>query len=324
MSPLNIAANTPASPAYSPLWAVELAKWVGEPGDRQTSVADVEALSAQGRVASFNPADAASNAPLARSGIVVNCPIVATVVVGAPAKSAASRMAPTGCPPSPLGYMCMVQAADGVAIHYTIGGARPPANACTQSSGSVSSGSPVPSSSSQSELIHFAVEGTTPGYAAMSFPEQLGKMWPANAIIGFANPSTGAPDVRSYRLTRYSVSDADATNGWASNLGYTSTGDTKVVCFSRAINGQGRRRSLLQAVDVAPIDLAARECMFSLAPQRHGMMRHLTVHHTCCAICRHVCILQSHHDVMLVRQVYMCVFVYILELLLSPLPVCPL
>jgi hypothetical protein len=42
LSPLNIAANTPASPAYSPLWAVNLAKWVGQPGDRQTSVSAVQ------------------------------------------------------------------------------------------------------------------------------------------------------------------------------------------------------------------------------------------------------------------------------------------
>lgn len=32
LGPLNIAANTPASPAYSPLWAVNLAKWLGPPG----------------------------------------------------------------------------------------------------------------------------------------------------------------------------------------------------------------------------------------------------------------------------------------------------
>jgi hypothetical protein len=32
MDPLNIVDNTPASPAYSPLWAVNLAKWVGAPG----------------------------------------------------------------------------------------------------------------------------------------------------------------------------------------------------------------------------------------------------------------------------------------------------
>lgn len=80
MSPLNIAANTPAAAAaYSPLWAVNLAKWVGKPGDRQTSVQDVQALAAEGKVASFNPKDPASNPPLAPSGIVVNCPIIATV-----------------------------------------------------------------------------------------------------------------------------------------------------------------------------------------------------------------------------------------------------
>jgi hypothetical protein len=79
-SPLNIAANAPDSPAYSPLWAVNLAKWVRSPsGPVQTSVSAVQGLSSQGQVASFNPMDPSSNAPLARSGIVVSCPIVADV-----------------------------------------------------------------------------------------------------------------------------------------------------------------------------------------------------------------------------------------------------
>jgi hypothetical protein len=79
-APLNIAANAPDSPAYSPLWAVNLAKWVGSPpGPAQTSVSAVQGLSTAGQVASFNPMDASSNAPLARSGIVVSCPIVADV-----------------------------------------------------------------------------------------------------------------------------------------------------------------------------------------------------------------------------------------------------
>lgn len=34
LSPLNVVANTPNSPSYSPLWALNMAKWIGEPGKR--------------------------------------------------------------------------------------------------------------------------------------------------------------------------------------------------------------------------------------------------------------------------------------------------
>lgn len=34
LSPLNVVANTPNSPSYSPLWALNMAKWVVEPGMR--------------------------------------------------------------------------------------------------------------------------------------------------------------------------------------------------------------------------------------------------------------------------------------------------
>jgi hypothetical protein len=43
-------------------------------------LAALQALSAAGRVASFNPKDPESNPPLGPSGIVVNCPIIATVM----------------------------------------------------------------------------------------------------------------------------------------------------------------------------------------------------------------------------------------------------
>jgi hypothetical protein len=74
------------------------------------------------------------------------------------------------------------------------------------------------------------------GYAAMSFPETEGKMWPADAVIGFDSPTSGSPDVQSYHLTRYGVGPGDATNGWAQNLGYVSQGGKKLLCFSRALD----------------------------------------------------------------------------------------
>jgi hypothetical protein len=152
-APLNIAANAPDSPAYSPLWAVNLAKWVtSPPGSAQTSVSAVQGLSTAGQVASFNPMDPASNAPLARSGIVVNCPIIAAVGPATRADSGAGTMStPGGCEMSGLGYQCMyTDPTSGVVIHHSKGGALP-RNGCTMGVGS------PPDNAGQ--LLHFAIEG---------------------------------------------------------------------------------------------------------------------------------------------------------------------
>lgn len=88
----------------------------------------------------------------------------------------------------------------------------------------------------QQRLAHFAVEAATPGFVAMSFPQTAGKMWPADAVIGFDGADGTNPDVHSYHLTHYGVAPSDATNGWAFNQGYVSQGGKKVVCFSRALD----------------------------------------------------------------------------------------
>jgi hypothetical protein len=152
-SPLNIAANAPDSPAYSPLWAVNLAKWVrSPPGPVQTSVSAVQGLSSQGQVASFNPMDPSSNAALARSGIVVNCPIIGAVGPAQGTDSATSPMKTSGgCDMSGLGYQCMyTDAASGVVIHHSKGGAMP-RNGCTMGAGAAPENA--------GELLHFAIEG---------------------------------------------------------------------------------------------------------------------------------------------------------------------
>jgi hypothetical protein len=67
------------------MWAVELAKWTTpQPGPRQTSVASIQALADEGRIASFDPAAPTTNPPLARSGIVVNCPVLAILPPAVP------------------------------------------------------------------------------------------------------------------------------------------------------------------------------------------------------------------------------------------------
>jgi hypothetical protein len=179
MSPLNIAANVPDSPAYSPLWAVNLAKWVTSPaGPRQTSVDAVRALSNQGQVASFNPNDPASKAPLAPSGIIVNCPIIGEVASNASGGADAgvqsgetnSTSAGSGgeCQASDLGYQCVYTGSSGIKIHHSRGGGVP-SNGCTSRTDMAS---PQNSMMSRTELLHFAVEGpaTQVGLGIYAYP----------------------------------------------------------------------------------------------------------------------------------------------------------
>jgi hypothetical protein len=90
LSPLNVVSRVPSSPLYSPLWDVVLATWVGgKPGARQTSVPEIKALGATGKLASFSPGGT-SAPPLGPAGIIVNCPIIASVKDGTAASKAAS------------------------------------------------------------------------------------------------------------------------------------------------------------------------------------------------------------------------------------------
>jgi len=242
LGPLNIAANTPASPVYSPLWAVNLAKWTGTAGDRQTSVASVKALAASGKVSSLDPMHPTATPELQPSGIVVNCPIMATI--RQPPKVGDKAIFSSGgggssCARSPLGYNCMVRPQPGVAIHYSLGGNQPPQNPCT-SSGSAPEMSVVDKDTVPQRLAHFALEATTPGFVAMSFPQTPGKMWPADAVIGSGSTSGATPSqVQAYHLTRYAVSAADANDGWALHKGLIDQGGKRVVCFSRALDAPG-------------------------------------------------------------------------------------
>lgn len=142
------------------------------------------------------------------------------------------------CTPSPLGYSCVVNAQDGVHLHYTLGGKNPPSNVCTGSTTSGASMSVVnPSPVDASSMVHILLEANSPGYVAVSFPQTAGKMWPADAVIGTTDALGTMPVVKSYYLAQYGVSSADEASGWASSLGLVApSAGTKLLCFSRALN----------------------------------------------------------------------------------------
>lgn len=137
------------------------------------------------------------------------------------------------CTPSTLGYSCQVPAGP-VVIHYTLGGPKPPANPCTSSSMPTSSGSSA--TGANADLAHFAIQGNPPGYLAMSFAQNEGSMFPADAVLGYLDSSTTSPNVKSYHLTRYGISPSDETNGWAQHAGFSQQDGMKLLCFSRALD----------------------------------------------------------------------------------------
>lgn len=65
-----------------------------------------------------------------------------------------------------------------VRLHWTIGGAAPPANDCT---------GPAPRalSSAGEALVHFGVEGPgVSGYVSLGFPENPDLMYDADMVLG--------------------------------------------------------------------------------------------------------------------------------------------
>jgi hypothetical protein len=209
-------------------------------GDRQTSVASVKALAASGKVSSLDPMQPAATPALKPSGIVVNCPIMATVRQPSGADRLDSKGSGSKCERSPLGYDCVVRPQPEVAIHYSLGSSQPPSNPCTTGATGLMMEPMTPAAGQQpvvERFAHFAVESSAPGFVAMSFPQSAGKMWPADAVIGsLSDDGRSAPRVQAYHLTRYGVSPSDQNDGWVQHRGYVSQGGSKVVCFSRALD----------------------------------------------------------------------------------------
>lgn len=109
------------------------------------------------------------------------------------------------CTPSKIkGYECMDKVTDFFSIHWTVG-----KNATAASGGDATrnllqnDASKVPG---EGEVL-FGIEGITGGWVSIAFPEVVGKMDPADAIIGWVKD--GFPIIRSYRITGKDIRPED-------------------------------------------------------------------------------------------------------------------
>ncbi|KAF8055284.1 cytochrome b561 and DOMON domain-containing protein [Scenedesmus sp. PABB004] len=236
-----------------------LAQCPGSPCPGAPAAAAAAAAPAAKPAAAATPAPkpaAAAAAPAPKPAAAAATPVTKAAAAGTPA---AAAHAPTpGCDPSAYGYACAVAVRGGATLHFTRGGAAPPANPCTASAPAASAAGAAPG-----ELLHLLLESPSSGYAGLSFPATPGRMVPADAVIGWLDPASGAPKVSAYALENYSPRPSAtnfAGNGWASNLGAAHSADGHtLVCFSRATggaaDGSATGRRLLQSAQ--PLDLSA-------------------------------------------------------------------
>jgi hypothetical protein len=104
-------------------------------------------------VAPKAPAAAAAAVPAAAAAAAM--PAAAAAAPAAATKAAATV---PGCTPSPLGYSCVATTRQGTKVHYTLGGAAPPDNACTRGT----KGDVAIAGGAAPQMMHFAYEGGQP------------------------------------------------------------------------------------------------------------------------------------------------------------------
>jgi hypothetical protein len=115
-------------------------------------------------VAAAKPATAAAavaavapKAPTAAVAAAGTAAPAAAAAAVAPAASKGAAAAVPGCTPSPLGYSCMATTRQGSKVHYSLGGAAPPDNACTRGTKGDAT-----ISKAGADMVHFAYEGGQP------------------------------------------------------------------------------------------------------------------------------------------------------------------
>lgn len=91
-----------------------------------------------------------------------------------------------------MGYSCVQEAAPGVRLHYTLGGAAPPRGGCFAGTAMLPAADAMTTPNGGNELAHFALEADdAPGWMGLSFAGKLGSMWPADAVVGGADSGGG-------------------------------------------------------------------------------------------------------------------------------------
>lgn len=175
------------------------------------------------------------------------------------------------CAPSDLGYQCSRPLGSGLVLHWTAGGAAPPANPCT------SGGLQSPAPADGPPLLHLAATSPLAGYIALAFAARAGQMAPAQAVAGSTSDS-GEPRVAALSLLSY-TQVREVSPLWATNAAVVrSSAGGLLLCFSVAASGlpgaaahrRGRALAQSSAAPVLEVSGAPRRlvcCSASLAPE---------------------------------------------------------
>ncbi|KAG2484406.1 hypothetical protein HYH03_016820 [Edaphochlamys debaryana] len=158
-------------------------------------------------------------------------PVILSEEGAAPPNPPMPPAPPSSCAPSTLGYRCS-QALGKVVVHWTLGGAAPPPNACT---------GPSPEALASGEeafmgLAHFAVASDVSGYVSLGFPEDPASMFDADMVLGWATPD-GRGTVDLYHVTSYEMASTDIVRpSWLLASGVVEGNGTTTLCFSRRMS----------------------------------------------------------------------------------------
>ncbi|KXZ53286.1 hypothetical protein GPECTOR_7g1180 [Gonium pectorale] len=141
---------------------------------------------------------------------------------------------PASCEPSYFGYSCS-KMLGLVRLHWTVGGAVPPANNCTGPRPAAPLGPDAADS-----LVHFAVESAVAGYVSFGFPEDPNKMYDADIVLGWVN-SDGRGVMDAYHVTSYDMYPRDIVSPtWLLAAGMVEErlpdgSPRTTMCFSRRL-----------------------------------------------------------------------------------------
>jgi hypothetical protein len=147
------------------------------------------------------PGSSCPGAPAAAAAKAAAAPAAAAVSEPKAAAPAADKAAAAGsssggsCGASSFGYACSTAAGAGATLHHTLSdSATPPDNACTAAAAGAAS---TPGAGGQ-QWLHLLLESPLRGYSGLGFPQTPGRMFPADAVIGYSDAASGKPTVRQW------------------------------------------------------------------------------------------------------------------------------
>ncbi|GAX79928.1 hypothetical protein CEUSTIGMA_g7368.t1 [Chlamydomonas eustigma] len=163
------------------------------------------------------------------------------------------------CGVSELGYQCYLQVCDNIAMHWSLGGAPPSLPGCSYpaASASVDAGSPAESGALNisAEVIHIALVTDLNGYVAMSLPQVVEVMCPADSVIAFIHQSDGMPSVGTYILQEMNAVPDSSYR--VSDTSIESNDKGLRTCFSRPVAAVGKAGTMLSLYHAVGMNFAA-------------------------------------------------------------------